>query len=64
MKTSNWVNENISKNESKVIKSEEKHSNVCGRTYNEETAFSQINFQTFQDILDKRNELLSSVKHY
>ncbi|MGV3588545.1 MAG: hypothetical protein ACO1OF_16185 [Adhaeribacter sp.] len=63
MKTNNWVNENISKNESKVTKSEEKNSNVCGRTYNEEASFSQINFQTFQDILDKRNELLGSVKH-
>jgi len=64
MKTNNWVNENTNKNESKVTKSEEKNSNVCGRTYNEEASFSQINFQTFQDILDKRNELLGSVKHY
>ncbi|WP_190277501.1 hypothetical protein [Adhaeribacter rhizoryzae] len=53
----------MSKNESKVTKSEEKNCNVCGRTYNEEASFSQINFQTFQDILDKRNELLGSVKH-
>ncbi len=64
MKTNNYLNENSDKNESKVTKPEVKNSNVCGRTYNEEASFSQINFQTFQDILDKRNELLGSVKHY
>ncbi|MDB5260916.1 MAG: hypothetical protein JWQ14_197 [Adhaeribacter sp.] len=63
MKTNNWVNEKSGKNESSINKPEEKNSNVCGRTYNEETSFSQINFQTFQNILDQRNNLLSSVKH-
>ena len=63
MKTNNWTSEKIGKEESEVKKAEEKNSNVCGRSYNEETTFSQINFQTFQNILDQRNELLSSVKH-
>ncbi len=64
MKTNNWVNENDGKNASKIEKPEVKSSNVCGRTYNEEASFSQVNFQTFQDILNQRNELLGSVKHY
>jgi hypothetical protein len=34
----------------------------CGRTYNEESDFSQINFAVYQSILDQRNELLGSVK--
>jgi hypothetical protein len=63
MKTNNWMNENSVKDESKINKAEEKNSSVCGRSYNEEASFSQINFQTFQNILDKRNELLSTVKH-
>ena len=64
MKTNIWVKESSVKNESNVKKAEDCKSNVCGRTYDEETSFSQINFQTFQDILDKRNELLNSVKHF
>lgn len=63
MKTNNWLHENSIKNEVKEAKPEVKGNNVCGRTYNEETSFSQINFQTFQDILDQRNALLGSVKH-
>ncbi|GEO06638.1 hypothetical protein AAE02nite_43020 [Adhaeribacter aerolatus] len=63
MKTNTWMKESSVKNEAKEVKAAECKSNVCGRTYDEETSFSQINFQTFQDILDKRNELLNSVKH-
>ncbi len=64
MKTNNWVNENSEKGTSKETKTEVKNNPVCSRTYNEESSFSQINFQTYQDILDKRNELLGSVKHF
>ena len=63
MKTNNWMNENSVKDESEINKAAEKNNSVCGRSYNEEASFSQINFQTFQNILDKRNELLSTVKH-
>jgi hypothetical protein len=65
MRTEKWVNtHNAKENENNTEKANEvnKGQACCGRSYNEESDFSQVNFAAFQSILDKRNELLSSVK--
>lgn len=65
MRTENWVNtHNAKENDQITEKANEvdKGQACCGRSYNEESDFSQVNFAAFQSILDKRNELLSSVK--
>ncbi|PIQ20254.1 MAG: hypothetical protein COW65_16075 [Cytophagales bacterium CG18_big_fil_WC_8_21_14_2_50_42_9] len=38
--------------------------NFYGRTYNEAVPFTQANFEALQNILNKRNELLSTVKSH
>lgn len=62
MKAKNWIKENQTEKESAENKTGKESNLFYGRTYNEEVPFSQVNFQTFQNILDKRNELLNSVK--
>jgi hypothetical protein len=65
MRTEKWVNtHNAKENEKNTEKANEENKGqaCCGRSYNEESDFSQVNFAAFQSILDKRNELLSSVK--
>ena len=69
MKTSFWVEvkEKIDTETTLVESAAETEENVCqnfyGRIHNEEVPFTQENFQAYQDILNKRNELLGSVKH-
>jgi hypothetical protein len=68
MGTEKWVNtHNAKENEEKTGSANERNTGqqaCCGRSYNEESDFSQVNFAAFQSILDKRNELLSGVKAY
>jgi len=53
-------NQNVQNN---VPKEGEVH-NFYGRTYNEAVPFTQANFEALQNILNKRNELLSTVKSH
>jgi hypothetical protein len=66
MKTEKWVNTpNASENNNKPSQANEVKKGqeaCCGRSYNEQSDFSQVNFAAYQSILDKRNELLGSVK--
>jgi hypothetical protein len=66
MKKENWANTpNVEEQEMKMFPADESTANqaCCGRSYNEESDFSPTNyFAALQNILDKRNELLSSVK--
>lgn len=68
MGTEKWVNthnaKEDNKNEEKANEVIKGHESCCGRSYNEESDFSQVNFAALQSILDKRNELLSGVKAY
>ena len=69
MKTTFWVDvKEANKTKTTIAESgAEAEENVCqnfyGRLHNEEVHFTQENFQAYQDILNKRNELLGSVKH-
>jgi len=38
--------------------------NYYGRTYHETVPFTQANFEALQNILNQRNELLSTVKSH
>jgi hypothetical protein len=65
MRTENLGNtNNANENNTNTVKTNEVNRGqaCCGRSYNEESDFSQVNFAAFQSILDKRNELLSGVK--
>lgn len=68
MRTEKWVSTHNAKendqNNEKAKEVNKEHEACCGRSYNEESDFSQVNFAAFQSILDKRNELLSGVKAY
>ncbi len=64
MKINNWENADKSRNELEAQPAEENSAAFYGRTYNEDVPFTQVNFSTFQSILDKRNELLNSVKSH
>jgi hypothetical protein len=65
MKTEKWRDaHDAAEKKADLFTENEEHKDqaCCGRTYNEQKDFSQVNFDTFQSILDKRNELLGSVK--
>jgi hypothetical protein len=65
MRTEKWGNtHNAIENNTNTVKANEvnKGQACCGRSYNEESDFSQVNFAAYQTILDQRNELLSTVK--
>jgi hypothetical protein len=65
MRTEQWGNTNNgNENNTKTVKANEvnKGQACCGRSYNEESDFSQVNFAAYQSILDQRNQLLSGVK--
>jgi hypothetical protein len=65
MRTEKWVETHHAKEDEKNKETSievNKGQACCGRSYNEESDFSQVNFAAFQSILDKRNELLSGVK--
>lgn len=65
MSNRRWVN---AKKAGQKIESQSQANEVkqeppcCGRSYNEEKDFSQINFEAFQQIIDQRNQLLSGTK--
>jgi len=50
------------KSEKKDVTTAGAEQNYYGRTYHESVPFTQANFQALQNILDKRNELLGTVK--
>jgi len=60
IKSSNIQNDNQNSPMNMVKAGEEQ--NYYGRTYYESVPFSQANFAALQNILDKRNELLGTVK--
>jgi len=60
--SSNHQIENKSLSKSIVKTGEEQ--NYYGRTYHESVPFTQANFAALQNILDKRNELLGTVKSH
>jgi hypothetical protein len=62
MKAKNWIEENKDAPVLNTEQPENEGANFCGRSYNENVPFTQVNFQTFQNILDQRNGLLNSVK--
>ena len=65
MKTEKWIDSHNAVEKKADLftgNEEQKDQACCGRTYNEQSDFSQVNFAAFQSILDKRNELLGSVK--
>ena len=62
MEAKNRIEENKGKSALKTNQAENESSNFYGRAYNESVPFTQVNFQTFQNILDQRNELLNTVK--
>jgi hypothetical protein len=64
MKTEKRVNTQGREKDTNPVPAEEvsKGQPCCGRSYNEQSDFSQINFAVYQSILDQRNELLGSVK--
>jgi len=60
--SSNFQNEN--QNSPKNMVKEGEEQNYYGRTYHESVPFTQANFAALQNILDKRNELLGTVKSH
>lgn len=65
MKVNIWVDTKTTtvkgKAEAENVK-ESNSQNYYGRAHNEEIPFTQANFEAYQDILNKRNALLSDVK--
>jgi hypothetical protein len=64
MEKKNWTGtaNGTTSNAFDVNNNEAQSSNFYGRTYNEEVPFTQTNFAVYQDILNKRNEMLNSIK--
>jgi hypothetical protein len=65
MRTEKWANTPIAGEQiMNSIPAEEvnKGQACCGRSYKEQSDFSPTNYAALQNILDKRNELLSGVK--
>jgi len=62
MEVKNRKEEEKGKIELNSKQDETENTNYYGRSHNEAVAFTQVHFQTFQNILDKRNELLNTVK--
>jgi len=60
--SSNSQFENKSTDKDFCIK--EENQNYYGRTYHESVPFTQANFEALQNILNKRNELLGTVKSH
>jgi hypothetical protein len=60
MKAKNWTEQD--KSEFNRNQAEKRSSSFYGRTHNESVPFTQVNFQTYQNILDQRNELLNGVR--
>lgn len=62
MKTEKWVSKQSGKDAvSKPEQAKEKDQACCGRSYDETNDFSQVNFSTYQNILDQRNRLLGNM---
>jgi hypothetical protein len=65
MKTEKWVNTtNAVEKKTNPFQASEVNNNeaCCGRTYKEQSNSAPVNFAALQSILDKRNELLGTVK--
>jgi hypothetical protein len=65
MRTEKWVNTpNAGEQTMNSIAAQEVNQGqaFCGRSYNEQSDFAPANYAALQNILDKRNELLSGVK--
>lgn len=64
MKTEKWVSKQIGHTtvtKTETAKEKGTEQACCGRSYNETNDFSQINFSTYQSILDQRNQLLGNM---
>ena len=62
MKNVNYLGSQKENEKSKTNLGNVQEQNYYGRSHYESVPFNQTNFESLQNMLDKRNELLSTVK--